>query len=245
MPAVNVTHDTRHAIEAAMHFALRHWQKLVFLFVTTAGPLIPQYVSVGVKGGVPLTNFINTRDAGSSSPMFSSKSNRYTVGPAVEVILQRRLSVEFNALYKHIHFSHHFLSLSASGTDLDISGKTTAGRWEFPVMLKYKPSAGLFLSAGGTIAGLTDPSTRENSCARGLFDLDWTCRELQHSNAFALESQSSAGVVIGGGGEIKISHMRIVPEFRYTNWNRENLRGEVYGLGSNRNQAELLVGIMF
>jgi hypothetical protein len=72
--------------------------QLVLVLLATAAPALPQRFSVGLRGGVPFTDYF----AGGGN--FSSKTNRYTIGPALELQLPFRLGVEFDAFYKRLHY---------------------------------------------------------------------------------------------------------------------------------------------
>lgn len=99
--------------------------------------------------------------------------------------------------------------------------------FEFPILVKYR-FPGLivhpFVDAGPTFNYVSDP---------GLFGVRL--------------HQSSAGVAIGGGLEIKALIVRVSPELRYTHWRNRNIDlGPVNGgLSSSQNQLEFLVGIRF
>jgi len=64
------------------------------------------------------------------------------------------------------------------------------------------------------------------------------------TSAPAAQSQSTLGVVIGGGLDIHAIVIHITPELRFTRWAQQyfNLSGV---LNSGKNQAEFLVGFTF
>src|SRR5262249_3651319 len=82
--------------------------------------------SVGVKGGVPLT------DAVEGSLGNRSEARRYTVGPMVEVRLPFSLGVEFNALYKRTGYSTIDGAFGVTAI-----GQVRANSGEFPMLMKY------------------------------------------------------------------------------------------------------------
>ena len=92
--------------------------RLVALLAVALGlssvPAGAQFLSVGLKAGVPLN------DAFSNDGFPGSDTKRYIIGPEVEVRLPFRLGVEFDALYRRY---------SVSGT--------SASEWQFPILLKY------------------------------------------------------------------------------------------------------------
>jgi len=62
--------------------------------------------------------------------------------------------------------------------------------------------------------------------------------ELRHS--------VSAGMVLGGGIDIRALVIHIQPELRFTRWSSENFQaGTGSALSSQRNQLEFLLGINF
>ncbi len=97
-----------------------------------------QFLSVGIKGGVPLNDgFVNT---GTFEPNFSPPStttNRYIIGPEAELRLPFHLGLEADALYRHYN-------VNGSGIN----------QWEFPILLKYRfkgiPLLHPFADAGPT-----------------------------------------------------------------------------------------------
>lgn len=82
----------------------------------------PQSLSLGAVAGLSLTSgFPN-------STTTTSDSHNFILGPAVEVGLPFRLSVEGDALYRPLNFSTVALS----------SSRSTVMTWEFPVLAKYR-----------------------------------------------------------------------------------------------------------
>ncbi len=81
-----------------------------------------QSLSLGAVAGFSLTSgFPNSTTA-------RSDTYAYILGPAVEVGLPFRLSVEGDALYRPLNFSTVTLS----------SSQNTVTTWEFPVLAKYR-----------------------------------------------------------------------------------------------------------
>src|SRR5690242_13211330 len=69
-----------------------------------SGPVHAQLVSIGVKGGIPLTDPIRYND----------ESRRYVVGPSIEFRLPLHLAVEVDALYSRIGRSYSVSTLSGT-----------------------------------------------------------------------------------------------------------------------------------
>jgi hypothetical protein len=212
--------------------------RLMLLFFLLTMPAIPQRFGAGVKAAVPLLEYINT------SGLWSSKTNRYTLGPAFEVRLPARFAIETTALYKRLHHTYTLRTFSLSGNSLDVLIKTTAGRIEFPMVLKYRLPARTFVGAGGAVAHVFGTNMREHFCSKPYNRSDWTCFDRKQDFDFTLENATTFGYVAVGGVEIKVSWIRIVPEVRYTRWTRSAFQSDG-GLASNRNQAEVFLGFLF
>ncbi len=80
-------------------------------------PAFGQFISVGIKGGVPLNDAFTNGGSGD----LNGFTNRYVIGPMVEIRLPFHLGVEVDALYRHYN----------------LSGSPTS-EWDFPVLLKYR-----------------------------------------------------------------------------------------------------------
>src|SRR5882762_2101957 len=125
---------------------------LVFLIGSTA--VLAQPIGFGVKGGVPMTDFLDTVSGSRTS--ISSTTNRYIVGPTVELRLPAGFGVEFDALYRHFRYNS-----VASLVDAVSTLRTSGDAWEFPLVLKKRFIHGPvrpFLDAGvnfNKISGLS------------------------------------------------------------------------------------------
>ncbi|MFB3825663.1 MAG: outer membrane beta-barrel protein [Bryobacteraceae bacterium] len=204
--------------------------RTLLLFFATAVSALPQF-SVGVKAGVPLTDFFTT--VRSPNFGFNSNTKRYIVGPSVQLGLPGGLAVELDALYRRLNYE-------GSGTLADVltNNRTTGNAWEFPLLLKYRfpaPVARPFLSAGvawDTLSGLKQSiSTRLNLT--------------ETSEPKELENKTTTGFVLGAGVEVRAPFVRVIPEIRYTRWGSHHFRDAAGSLLSNRNQAEFLLGFTF
>src|SRR5436190_5859676 len=97
-----------------------------FLCIGSAGA---QLVSVGVKGGVSITE----------PGRYNDESKRYIVGPSVEFRLPFRFAAEIDALYMRTGSSSRFFFLDSTGIagiTTDIRTRTRGNSWEFPVLGK-------------------------------------------------------------------------------------------------------------
>jgi opacity protein-like surface antigen len=182
-----------------------------------------QPFKLGVKAGVPLTDFYSTVQ--SQNFGFNSNTKRYIVGPTVELRLPFGLGVEFDALYRRASYS------GAAGSTLV---NTTANSWEFPLLAKYRfptPVVRPFVDAGiawDKLGGVTQSVLS----ATGLTNKP-------------VDSTTTKGFVMGAGIEIPALIVRISPEIRYTRWGSSKFTDPLSLVRGSRNQAEFLLGITF
>jgi len=128
----------------------------LLLLAALAAPAWAQSISVGVRGGVPLSDAF---EAVPGALSFSNVPHRWTAGPTLEVRLPFSLGVTFDALYSRVEYERQ-----------DGSGRETGGQWDFPLMLRYRAGIGPvrpFVAGGGSFNKITDV-TAPTSTAAGL-----------------------------------------------------------------------------
>jgi hypothetical protein len=200
---------------------------LRWFLVVVALPAAAQTVSVGVKGGVPITDFVIASG-------YQPSVNRYIVGGALEVHLALGFALEGDGLYRHYGYS-------AGPYTAD---KVSTGDWEIPLLVKYRlpgKAVRLFADAGAaldTLAG-AQQSALLVRIDNQLLDISGSPTELHHSTVF--------GIVGGAGLELRLGPLHLEPELRYTRWNTTHFleQGQYNSISSKRNQLEFLVGVAF
>src|SRR6267154_5137477 len=110
--------------------------KPLCLLLLSAVAAVAQPIGFGVKGGLPLNDFLNA--ARTNNIGFDTTTNRYIVGPSVELRLPHRLGIELDVLYRHFGYSSFFQVIGMSS-----NARTTGSAWEFPLVGKYKLRSGL------------------------------------------------------------------------------------------------------
>ncbi|HUA58769.1 MAG TPA: outer membrane beta-barrel protein [Verrucomicrobiae bacterium] len=202
---------------------------LLLLFGASILPAQP--ISFGVKGGVPLTDFINTVSNSSFNTL--STTQRYIVGPMVELQLPWGFSIEGDALFRQ--FNYHALPTLP---DIGSFGAST-NDWEFPIVLKYRFASHLFVrpyvglgASFDTLQGVTNLGTLGNIAGS------------EPSTPGELKNSTTTGAVLEGGLDMHLLFLHIMPEVRYTRWTSQHFTLPNI-LNSNQNQAEFLVGITF
>jgi opacity protein-like surface antigen len=187
---------------------------------------------------VPLTDFIDTVNGSRTS--ITSTTNRYIVGPAVELRLPAGFGVEADALYRHFRFNS-----SATLVDAISTLSTTGSAWEFPILLKKRFMGGPirpFVAAGVSFDKVTGLSQTVSTLSLNRITTT------SNSNPAELKDDFSSGFTIGGGVEVKALLIRVTPEIRYTRWGTQHFNSIIQpggSVSSNLNQAEFLVGLTF
>src|ERR1022692_2279735 len=104
-----------------------HFMRPLLLLLLGAIPALSQPFSFGVKGGVPLTDFVNAATSTNANGFlnFATHTDRYIVGVTAELRLPFGLGVEVDALYRHLNYQE------SSGT-VPVASSTTARDFEFP-----------------------------------------------------------------------------------------------------------------
>lgn len=180
-----------------------------------------QQISFGVLGGTGLTRDFRTLrytfpwEGTSHTDVSEAGPRSIVIGPAVEINLSQRWSVEGNALHRTLKYRVYS----------DFPGRVCAintfcggdvSTWQFPLLVKYRiPLAGKikpFIAAG--------PSFRTHSNPSGA-------------------RPSSYGSTAGAGIEIDAGPFYFTPTVRYTRWGADGLQFQP----TIRNQVEVLGGI--
>jgi opacity protein-like surface antigen len=206
--------------------------KSLVLLLLGAATAFSQPFTLGVKAGVPLTDFTDAVSRGSFD--FSSKTQRYIVGPTVELRLPFGLGIEADALYRRFSYNGTIAGVTGNTTI-----RTTGNAWEFPILAKYRfpaPIARPYIAGGiawDTLQGLTQDIRNAVGGSSST------------STPSELNKKTTTGFVIGAGLDVKAIFIHISPEIRYTRWGARHFLDPNGGISSNRNQAEFLVGFTF
>ena len=198
---------------------MRYVKLLPVWLALCSGLSYGQHVMFGVKSGVPLTDaFSNQTSHGIDTIAHSfSDSKNYVIGPVIELGLPLGLSVEADALYRPLNLTvdHTIVPQPFTRTATDIAS------WEFPILGKYHffrtPGLHPYVEAGPIF------------------------RAIGHEAPYL----SNSGAALGGGVDIQIWKLRIMPELRYSRWGHDSASAVISTFPSNLNQAEFLIGIGF
>ena len=207
--------------------------RLLFLLLAGAAGAFCQPFSFGVKGGVPLTDFLSAAESGHLN--YFTTTNRYIAGVTAELRLPFGLGVEVDALYRHLNYQE-------SGSGSSLTGTTTASAFEFPLLAKYRFRAKVarpFVDAGVAFDSLAGVKQAITTVVNGITSTSST------SNPIELHNTTTRGYVVGGGVDIHFLVIHLLPEVRYTRWGAQHFFDVNGLLHSNVNQGEFLLGITF
>ena len=192
---------------------------------------------IGVKGGIPVNDFVN--GTSTAQGVLSSTSNRYIVGPELELSLPFGFGVEFDAMYRHYNFQGFGVSGTATST-------TSTSAWEFPLLAKWRvpiPVVHPFIDGGVSWDHLTGTGVTASSVFPGPI------------SGPGVNRNTVFGYVGGAGIEFHARWVRIEPEIRYTRWGSQHFitssgisttdATSRSAFSSNQNQLELLLGFTF
>lgn len=199
----------------------------VLLLLLASTPIFAQPFSAGIKGGIPLTDFVDA--AGNQSFNYTASTQRYIIGGVAELRLPAGFGVEFDALYRHLSYTG-----SGSLANVLTTSSASASNWEFPLLLKYRfhfPVVRPYVDAGAAWDTLTG--------------FKQTVTGVTNSELSDLKQNTTMGFVLGAGVDIHAVFLHISPEIRFTRWNSAQISDPNGLLHSNQNQGEFLVGVTF
>jgi len=220
---------------------------IVFL---SAGAASAQLVSVGVKGGLPLTDNFHTGGTvgvGMFTVAYSTKTKRYTVGPAVTFRLPRRLAVEVDALYRHLDYGTVGSGKLIFGdVGVAYSWRTTsASRLDIPMLVRWPVPSRVYVVAGPALAVhygfIAHYHNIVDALLGGHSDTSGTSTEEPGD----LQRRVATGVVFGAGYDGRAGRLHIKPEFRYSRWITRAFGNGGPDFYSQPNELEFLLGFEF
>jgi outer membrane protein assembly factor BamA len=221
--------------------------RYLILLAACLGVAQAESLTLGIKGGIPVTNVF---DAGSGSYTHayftsSSKTKRYTVGPTVTFLFPRRLGLEIDALYRRVNYDS-FNSTTVSAGDagiIDTWSSTVGNRFDVPILLRWSPVSRLYVVAGPALSanfGYTQTvHTIQDLALAGSSD-SYSVSDKPGE----LEHRVTAGVTFGAGFDAAAGRLHIKPEVRYTRWPAPAFRREIF-LVPNGNEVVFLLGFEF
>jgi hypothetical protein len=191
------------------------WSLAAALLLLAGSMAHSQIFSFGVKAGVPLTTVYSPQQIPDGGS--NASEQRFTIGPTAEVHLPFHLSLEVDALWRQSSFS-------AIGAHLPVVLNSSVNDWQIPLLAKYEMLSGPvrpFIDGGVVFRHVSTNS----------------------SSVLPPTNPNTAGISVGGGLTLKLLHLRLSPEIRYTNWPTPAFSSAYTPVVSKSNQVDLLVGI--
>jgi hypothetical protein len=189
-----------------------------------------QFVSLGMKGGVPTTPAL----PGLSYANPYLDTGRWTVGPTLELHLVSSLSFEADALFRGYTVISTFVFTPTDYSPLQDTVKSSVKAWDFPLLLKYRLPVGAvrpFLDGGYSFTHESTDAFGSSECISGT-QLCPPPNPVTFNGEFQ-SSRNLNGPAAGMGVEFRHGRVNIAPEFRYSH------------LNPNTNLATVLVGVTF
>jgi hypothetical protein len=174
---------------------------------------------LGGVGGTPLTGGLREM----RQPERLDEEQGYMGGLAVELDLNRRLSIEVNGLYRPLRAHSYGAVLDGTGIlrPDDTAFEFTVVTWQFPVLAKYR--------------------LLPESKTRPVLEAGPSFRAAGNLNGY---NPSRYGFTAGGGIETNYKAVKISPVLRYTRWAKDPA-GTVRSANTAANQVELLFSFTF
>ena len=167
-----------------------------------------------MEAGVPITDTLISSSGASTSQAppsslfsrFNSETKRLLIGPTFRLDTQTGLGFEVDALYQRVDSDFSAALLEPTAPTQQAFEQTTANRWQFPVLVRYSRqlrSTRWFVGVGPSLSYIDQ--TRPKATGPSLF-------------GSAASSATWGGITAGGGVDVRVSHLHLRPEFRYSHW---------------------------
>jgi hypothetical protein len=222
---------------------------LIVLLFASLPRLFCQGFHVGVKGGIPLTQYFETGADGARnfSARYSAATRRYTVGVVGEWGFTNSLGLEINPMYHRVGYVAVVRYFDTAGggfrnSAVDVKG----GSWDFPLLARYRlgPGRRPFIGGGAVLRYVGPVRGRGEQTDGSAVTRISSTRPVDTREPSELRKRLYPGVAAGAGLETRVGRVRVIPEFRYTRWTA-NISAPGGLLRFASNQAEFLVGILF
>jgi hypothetical protein len=232
---------TRAGFSPVHRFSQLFWLALSVLAFSI--PAFAQHFVVGVKAGVPITEYFQTGSQGGYRYGFeqsSSATRRYIVGFSWEWRTRHSYGIEVDALYTRVGYSDredYVLQPVSWRAFSDLRGHS----WDIPMLFKYRfgrPN-GLFVCGGYSFRHVGPVRLHETVIDIYQLPSEHTeIRQYDYNETGDLPGNFS-GLSVGAGVEVGKGWFRVAPELRYTHW-VSNFANNALKLSPN--QVEFFLG---
>jgi len=176
-------------------------------------------ISVGIKTGVPFTNFIQTAGEIGRRP-YRAEAKNYIIGPVLDVRLPHGFGFEFGAMYRRFNQQAGEVQVIADPgvpyQQIERPYSVNRQSWEFPLVGQYR-------LPGTRVKPYVEAGVSFNRLRGMLLPIRTL---ISHSAIITPQgrAETRSGPVVGGGLEIKLPFMRVSPGLRYTRYGEVDFR---------------------
>jgi hypothetical protein len=221
----------------------------IVVLLLSALPIFCQGIHLGLKGGIPITQYFDTGASGSlhGDADYSAATRRYTVGISGEWRLTPSFGFEIDAMYHRMGYVGivHFFD-SANGNFHDSAIDVKGNSWDFPLFAKYRFRRELrpYIAAGAVVRYIGPVRGKGEETTGSLVTRSSSTVPLDTREPSELRKRFYPGLTAAAGLELPAGRFRVLPEFRYTRWTA-NISEPGGLLRFASGQAEFLVGLSF
>lgn len=179
----------------------------------------------------------------------TSGSGNWTLGPALEVPLPWKLSLLSGLYFQHVRYTKVITTykgiddLSSGALKSTVTERTKASFWDVPLLLRYRNlGRRAFLSKAFVEGGA---EIRIASGFRTGTETVYADSSTEYAEVPVTPNARRAfGIVAGGGFRfVDDARIKVIPEVRYTNWNRRVFDSD--STRSRTGQLEIEFSVLF
>lgn len=220
-----------------------------FVVLLSASPACCQGLHLGLKAGIPITQYFETGAEGGlhGSATYSAATRRYTIGVSGEWRLSDSFGFEVDTLYHRMGYVAIVNSFDSANGNFQNSAIDVKGdSWDFPVLAKYRLGHVVrpYVAGGAVVRYLGPVRGRGQQTIGSLVSRTSSTSPLDTSDPSELRKRIYPGLTAAVGLETRVGRVRVLPEFRYTRWTA-NISAPGGLLRFPSNQAEFLAGVLF
>jgi len=190
-------------------------------------------------------NLSNTQANTSQAISTTTTTSRFRLGPAIDLNLSRKLSIQAEAYFQGLQYTTETKSYTGTSTDSGtlkstVTERTKTSFWDVPVLLRYKGlSEHRFLSQTIVEGGFSVRALTRIRTGTETLNADSTTA---YNEIPATGNRLVKGAVAGIGYQFEDGyHIKTTPEIRYTHW-----FGTTFQSQSSRSKSgQLELGLSF
>lgn len=235
----------------------------LFILVFAATSTSAQFISLGVKGGVPLSQMIEGRTIdprgilGQCGECASARTLPYLVGPSLEIYLTHSLALDIDALYGRADYKHTSTTFFTQTSASSNNEKHAVDHLEIPILLQYTfqswHAIHPFVAGGASVRYVQDALLWRQY---GSSDPPYVVVRPRETLSFRVPRVSSGwGPTIAVGARFGSGKFHPSIEYRYTHWTDRPIAVTPLDVAfhplagpaavrSTRDQSELIAGLM-